>query len=345
MDREQAATRSIPQRCRWWCSFSSSALPFASRARCFNLPRGFLIAAGCVPPRVRPGPLVPILWRSMAAALLIAITAEIAGSLGPVPPKFSTSFLPNNYELRENLLPLCGLLMVIGLLVGMQPPAPLSRRPVHSAWFGVGLAATLGIAVIASYMTIWHLIIVALESISNAMQAVADVHHHLSRERVSLAARIDGASGPAALAVAATLATAEWVARDLRRASSITRDQSLTRFGRLYRFATFMAMVLAAAHLVRTTIPHIHKWLSGVWLVIGAGEVAWVLAALATLAAGIVARAIGRSASVVERAPSRVSRWSSANWCELAPADVDLRSHRQDREGQGHRFRLSADRQ
>ena len=254
---------------------------------------------------------VSILWRSMATALIIAITAEIAGTLGPVRPKLPFFVVANNSDLREDLLPLCGLVMVIGLLAGMQPPAPLSRRPVRPAWFSIGLAATLGIGVIASYMTIWHLIIVALEAISNAMQAVADVHHYPLGQRSSLAARINDAGHPAALAVAATLATAEWVARDLRRASSITRDQSLTRFERLYRFATFTAMVLAAAHLVRATIPHIHKWLSGVWFVIGWQEVAWVVAAFATLSAGIVARAIGRSSDVFERSPSRVSRWSA----------------------------------
>jgi hypothetical protein len=152
-------------------------------------------------------------------------------------------------------------------------------------------------------MVIPHLVLVAMEAV-----ALWFKHEHIAR--VGLLTRIDRAAGSAAVALVAAMATAAWISRDLRRAAAGDGNPSLTRWELLYRIATFLVITACTAHLIDTTIPHIQEWfLPGVLIALTPRDMAVVVAAFGLLCAGIVARAIGRSAEAVETPPA-TGRWS-----------------------------------
>jgi hypothetical protein len=248
-----------------------------------------------------------ILWRVIVLALLFGYVAEQTGSvaaheralrglwhemteqrygfgaLTPAPPDFS--FRAN---IRAPLVPVCGLLMLVGLLVGVRPPAaPLTGRP-RQAWIGVPLAGLLGVGLAAGFMMVPHLVLVAIEMVSIAMRCTVKTPE-------SLAERINQAAIPGGLALTAVMGTAGWVSFDLRRASRGEPAISPSGLGITYRLGSFAAMLGMAWFLVTRTIPAVHvDMYRGFEGVIGGEEILIIGVGFAGLSAGIVARSIVR---------------------------------------------------
>jgi hypothetical protein len=163
-----------------------------------------------------------IAWRLGVLALLAFLTAGIVAAWAPSGSSLSPTIQARLY-LRLYVFPLCGLIATLGLLIGMRPPAPLVARPARTAWFGVALAGAVGVGVAAAYMPIPYLVLVALEAVANAMRG-----QEPQVQRPGLATRINHAGPPAALAVAAALATAAWISSDLRRAATASADERVS---------------------------------------------------------------------------------------------------------------------
>ncbi len=245
----------------------------------------------------RASRVAAIAWRLLALVLLCGCAVEAARLFA-----FSADSTPGiggdpgQWELRWNILPFCGLYVLGGLLLGMQPPAARAPGRVRPRWLAGLLAIVLGVGLLAGLMDIPYLHLISLEGLS-----IGQIHPFRARPGPDMTTRIGQAGVPAALALVATLATGAWIAYDLRRAASDPAKQAMSVRGLVYRLSTFVAMVAFAVYLVRTTIPGIHDCVpSGVRMILGAGEVTAIAVGFAVLYAGVAARAIGRSGDVLE---------------------------------------------
>ncbi len=260
------------------------------------------------------GRTAAILWRLVAAFGVVAAMAEVVAGLNPpgTTVYHNTWITPRN-SAWDDLLPLFGLVVIVGTLVGMRPAGARTRGPASAAWFSTILDGALSVGYLAGLIVVPYLVIIAMEAVSIAQRP--SVRMALARgeapiavsldalpavqpppaTRVSLFKRLNAAGLPGGLALASVLATAVWIGRDLRQAASDVAGKPLSRWRLFYRIATFTAMVAATTYLLGTTIPRIHPWLSdGIWTLLGPRQLGVVLVAIASLAAGVVARAIGR---------------------------------------------------
>ena len=118
-----------------------------------------------------------------------------------------------HYQVRQQLLPACGLFALLGLVLGMGasfmfPQSP--RRGSRPYWLFVvlaGVAAVLIVALDQNGMLIVQLVLVALEAVTNAM------HHHLQHGR-GLWTRLLRAGIDAAISAGLCLGLALALARD-----------------------------------------------------------------------------------------------------------------------------------
>jgi hypothetical protein len=256
------------------------------------------------------GPVLrAIFWRGIVLALLFAYVAEQTGSvaahtkalaalwhemsekrigfglgtLTPSPPDFSF-----RDEMRAPLVPVCGLLMILGLLAGIRPPAARSSGRPRETWIAIPLAGLAGVGLAAGFMLVPHLVLIAIEMVSIAMT-------NTTKTPESLADRINQAAILGVFALAAVMATAGWISFDLRRASRGEPAIAPSRLGLLYRLGSFAAMLGLAWFLVNRTIPDVHADLyRGFAGVIGGEEILIMGVGFAGLCAGIVARSIVR---------------------------------------------------
>jgi hypothetical protein len=300
----------------------SVALALRLAGQMIRLGWGQAESRGTGPEASRPRWAAAIGWRGFALALPVGMMTEVVGGWNS--PQFSiyTNIAVTPRDQRwDDALPLYGVLVILGLSIGMRPPAARTRG--RARWSGLFTlaAGVVGIGFAASTMLFPHFVLVAMEAVSDAqrvfalqdlglahlqvmvpLEAVPDALGRQAIGRPSLALRIGQAGWPAAIAVVATLATAAWISKDLRRAASDAGQRPLSRRSLIYRLATFTMMVTCAYHLLRTTIPHIHEWfLLGVRILLGPRELAVLVLGFGVFSAGIVARAIGRADEVADR--------------------------------------------
>jgi hypothetical protein len=272
-----------------------------------------------------------ILWRLLVATAALVMVAEVLSGLNPPRSLLYTNYsaVPRNRD-WDTILPVFGLVMIAGLLAGIKPAAARMRRPAGSAWFSTVVAGAFGIGCLVGTMVYVHLVLVAIEAVSNAqrpaatkafdrgavqttlaLDAMPNMQAPLVR-RVSLISRINDAGIPAGLALVSVVATSVWIGRDLRQEASDVAGKTLSFWSVLYRIATLAATVAAATYLIATTIPRIHVSLSdGIWRLLGPRQVLLVFVAVASLSAGVVARAIGRRTESVDpepQSPFRIRR-------------------------------------
>jgi hypothetical protein len=241
-----------------------------------------------------------VLWRLLALVVLVGYVDEVTSDLTAHEEFYAAQTLNITLangpglrdDLRGQLVPACGLMMMLGLLVGMRPSSARSTGRPGKAWFIVPLAGAVGVGLASGFMMIPYLVLLALEAVSNASDRVFTA-------RTGVAERIDLAAIDGSLALLPLLATAGWVAFDLRRAAREgTPRVSLCRLGIAFRLATFSAMVAMAGRLVVGTIPWLHENLfRGLEGVLSSREVLAIGLGFSGLSAGIAARSMGRTAT------------------------------------------------
>jgi hypothetical protein len=256
-----------------------------------------------------------IAWRLAALSALSGVTAALAGILGPPPSPVSVAApFPAQVAVQESVFPLSGLFVLLGLLAGMRPAAPPSTDRGRSSVLFPLIAAVASVGIVAAYMGVPYLVLVALDVYTAAMPTPAAVanamSHQLGPRPPGLAIRVERAAIEAGAALAVALLTAGWLSRDLRRAASGVEEPPCSTSCIFWRLATFGAMIALAGWVIWRTIPAIDHLLSqGVWRVVGLDECLAIVVALAGLSAGITARAIGRRdapAPVPQRAALRL---------------------------------------
>jgi hypothetical protein len=212
-----------------------------------------------------------------------------------------------SYQVRQQLLPACGLFALLGLVLGMGasfmfPQSP--RRGSRPYWLFVvlaGVAAVLITSLNDVGTLIVQLVLVALEAVTNAM------HHHLSPGR-GLWTRLLRAGVDAAISAGLCLGLALALARDfetLRRGKPL----STSRVGRVVRLLLFAGAAGAGTYLAAVTFPAIHPcFAAGFQLVLGPLEASMIVCCFGLFGAGMAARAI---AGAPEQQPSlRIARIS-----------------------------------
>ena len=127
--------------------------------------------------------LCSIAWRIAAIAVLVTFVAHEWGVLRI---DFTTSLMMSRewpgwreaYSEQETLLPICGLLSMLGLSLGMGAggilEGPASRRP-RPYWLFVPLATLVGLLFLAQpgwRALIPQLVLLALEAVTNAMRHI-----------------------------------------------------------------------------------------------------------------------------------------------------------------------------
>ncbi len=244
---------------------------------------------------------VAVVWRLAAVGLLVGVVgAEILA----VRPRVSSTL---RGDLGLELFPLCGLLLVIGLLAGIKPPSPRRSERAGSAVAAVLLAVCLGVGLAAGHMIIPHLVLVAIEGVFNA--------HILRVDGRGLAARVWWSSVPGFVAMGSCVVVGIGLSRILRRGSSREAEIGRREWGVL---AIGLALMLGSTlWLVGRSIPELNETIvSGVADVLGPVEILTIVAGFAGLSAGIVAGALGRTDGF-EPEP-RVRRVGRVAWGLLA---------------------------
>ena len=159
-------------------------------------------------------------------------------------------------------------------------------------------------------------------------QAVANALGHHLEPRLNLADRINQAGAASVVAIMASVATAEWIARDLRTTAATGEFQSLTCAPRgLPGHHIHCHGCLRRLLGWYCAIPRIHEWLlPGVGMVLGQGECLAIAVAFAGLSGGIVARAPRPLARARPRTESLHPPLEQAGTrgCRASPARADF---------------------
>jgi len=216
-------------------------------------------------------------------------------------------------EVRLRLIPPCIAMGMVGLVLAATPPRR-RRRPAAPtprarwAWASAIWAGLAGVAMVATaYGVFPYLVLIAIDAVSNAMTRPPIV------PRVPLVARLARAGLESAATVAAALATAAWLAEDLRGAA---RDPASARKPRSWagvaaRSATAAATAGGGTYLLFATIPRVQPWLAeGLWMIVDPAAAATIVCGFAGLAAGIAARSAAHLAGAegVGEAPAAIVR-------------------------------------
>jgi hypothetical protein len=262
----------------------------------------------------------PITWRVGAVALLLAFVVEESSLLRI---DFSTESaiakqhpgFGSLYRVRQGLLPVCGLLAMIGLALGMgagalfDEPVARRRRPY---WLFVPLAALVGLLIPGSaWQLITYLVLIAMEGVNNAMR-----HHVVTGP--ALETRLLRAGLCTAIPALICLWLALVVASDFERARR-QQPWSTTRRGRLLRLVSLLATLAAGSYLVGVAIPAINPWLGDGFCHVLVPDVVF------TVVVGFFAFALGLAArSVVHQAARERPRWLVRLWAVLQPGVLGL---------------------
>jgi hypothetical protein len=261
-----------------------------------------------------------ITWRVGAIALLLAFVVEESSLLRI---DFSTESAINAhypgfgslYRVRQGLLPVCGLLAMIGLALGMgagalfDEPVPRRGRPY---WLFVPLAALVGLLIPGSmWQLITYLVLLAMEAVKNAL-------HHNLMTGPTLETRLLRAGLGAAIAALTCLWLALVLASDFERARR-QQPWSTTRRVRLLRVGSLLATLAAGAYLAGVAIPAINPWLADGFTHVLVPDVVF------TVIIGFFAFALGLPArSVVHPAVPEKPRWLVRVWAVLQPGVLGL---------------------
>jgi hypothetical protein len=244
-----------------------------------------------------PGRLGAVAWRVIAAAMLLGYvameTADLAGEFGPDPRWYGRWILAD--EARAKVLPLCGLFLMTGVILGMspaaRPAAPSRTRWQGWSWMVLSVPAVVLFAL--AMIPISYLVLVALEAVSNAQ-----IHVLISRPGVW--SRLDRAAPAAAMASAVCLGAGVWLSRGLRREPEMGGKP-----GRAWPlFVAAAGTAVAGAYLLLVTIPMLDEWLAdGIGMVLAAPVGAALVVGFAAVAAGVAARAVVGNAGWEPEAP------------------------------------------
>jgi hypothetical protein len=237
----------------------------------------------------------PCAWRIGAILILLAFVADLAGvlrieygratELGAMRPGWQP-----RYAVSENLLPVCGALAIVGLALGMgagvlfDDPPPVRHRPY---WLFVPLAALIAalLAALNDYSIIEHLVLVALEAVSNAAR-------YGRYYGPGLQARLLRSGVDAFVAFAASVALALVVARDFDRARR-RLPWGTRRPGWIVRAVLSLCAIAASASVATKTIPRIHpRFAEGFVHILTPGAVVVMIGGFGLLALGMAARAV-----------------------------------------------------
>ncbi len=215
----------------------------------------------------------------------------------PGPTDYSAPFVWRSgwdpiYQVRESLFPICGLLAMLGLTLGIGAggllEGPKSRRP-RPYWLFVPLAALVALLLLAQpgwgSSVIPQLVLVAIEAVSNAM-------HHRLVQTPSLSARLLRAGIDAGVAGLACLTLALIVAHDFERARR-RMPWATSRRGWLLRLFWLIVATAAGTYVGLVSIRMMHPYIAdGFRAELGPIEVSMLIGGFGLFAAGLAARSM-----------------------------------------------------
>jgi hypothetical protein len=243
----------------------------------------------------------PITWRLAAIALLAGfVSAEWSilrvDYLSLTSPSRWPSTWESNYSeiyrMREGLFPICGLLAMLGLVLGIGGDSILDMaktgRP-RPYWLFVPLAALASILFVAQpgwWSLIPQLVLIAIEAVWNAM-------HHSFVARPSLSARLLRGGIDAGSAGLVCLMFSLIVAHDFERAHR-REPWARSRRSWLLRLFFLVSTIACGTYVGLVTIPAIDRHLAnGFRHELGPLEVSMLLGGFGLFSAGLAARSIG----------------------------------------------------
>jgi hypothetical protein len=256
-----------------------------------------------------PWLVVSMAWRSLALMLMLSFAMRESWILRVDYRDFSISSsievpLELWYQVRETLIPICAILAMIGLAlgVGARPffarNGPRRRRPYWLFVPLVALAAVLFLGQSASVPSlIPALILMAIEAVNNAARPTFRMNTADLPERLMLA------GFEAIPAAVACLWLALVVARDFERTR---RDEpwATTPRGWILRILSLLTVLAAGAFVATVAIRTIHPFYFDAFRKLLDGEITtFVLAGFASFSAGLAARTM-----VPAAAPERPMR-------------------------------------
>jgi len=248
-----------------------------------------------------------VAWRSLAVAILLGFVADEFSVLrvdfaretdmGMQQPGWDI-----NYRARQNLLPVCGALAMVGLALGMGAGAFLDERPSRRrrpTWLFVPLAGLFAVLIsvwLYGYSIIAQLVLIALEAVSNSTRW----HNHAGP---GLSARLVAAGLDAFVAFVSCVALGVVVAGDFERARR-GEPWATIRAGRFFRLILLLATIGAGAYVTGITIPAMHPCLAqGIVQILDLGLIVATFSAVGLFALGLAAR------SVVPRPTQEKAAW------------------------------------
>ena len=247
-------------------------------------------------------------WRILAIALLLCFATRESWILRMNPRALNVRWSVEVawyewYELRDRLIPVCAILVLIGLALGMGAGASFTRprtgRP-RPYWLFVPLAviaAALFLGQSAGGWSVVQLILCALEGVNNATKPAYRATSSGLSERLL---RAGTETVPAALAC---LWLALLVARDFERARR-GEPWAMTRGGWVLRLLSLGAVLASGIVVAFVAIPTMHPHLfDGFRKVLEPEILAIILAGFGTVAAGLAAR------TLVPRPTREKPRW------------------------------------
>lgn len=260
------------------------------------------------------GVAAAVAWRAAALVLLLGFAMRESWILRIDEKMFdahSASELGWDrwYEVREMLTPVCALLAMIGVMLGMGAGLVFGRSDARRRpyWLFVPLAVLAGVLFMGLpngwYSVITQLILLALEAVHNAMSPP----HRSGPDGLSV--RLLRAGIESLPAAVAGLWLALIVARDFEKQRR-AEPWATTRGGWLLRIGSLAAAVATAAVVALAAMPTVSRhWVNGYRQVLDPEVLVMVLAGFGAFAAGLAARTLAPPATV--QPPGRMARISA----------------------------------
>lgn len=238
-----------------------------------------------------------LVWRALAVILLLQLVFLESDVLRLDLMTFSTrsTEIPGwreRYQLREMLVPVCSILTMFGLAIGLGAGSarrePASSRPRPYALFVIlaAVAAVLFLAQPNMWNMIPQMVLLAMEAVNNAMPPGSRVVSG------SISGRLLRAGMGAMCGAIAIVTLAILVARDVQLASR-SEPCGTTRRGWFIRILALLCALAAGIGAALVGIPSVNPlWRDGFAQILGPDVVMLVLAGFGVLSAGIAARAV-----------------------------------------------------